>query len=109
MKLREVTDNYEKAFIKVAECLEPSVRFNELVSKTKVSDEVVEKEITLSGHMMDTKVVVTTELDERKGMQIVIKHYDAETNSLISKLSVYYFNFNWKALVCHFAFNSGKR
>jgi len=74
-----------------------------------LSDEVVEKEITLSGHMMDTKVVVTTELDERKGMQIVIKHYDAETNSLISKRSVYYFNFNWKALVCHFAFNSGKR
>lgn len=96
---RNVTDKYEKAFIKVAECLVGDVPFDELTSVTKIDKNGVAKHVTLKGHACGIRVEVSTEEDPNKGLQIVVKHFDIKTDILISERKVWYFTFNWKALM----------
>ena len=98
--LKQTTnDKYVKAFISVAEMLEPNVKFDNIIQDTKVTESGVTKDLLVSGKLnTNVMVQVTTEQHPTKGMQLVIKYIDLEDIELIEKRSYWYFSFNWKGL-----------
>ena len=95
---QNITDNYIKAFISVAEILEPQVKFNDVNDNWYKTERGVEREVSVSGRLGNELIMVSTELDAKKGLQIVSEHYNMQTMKLLSKKNVCYFSFNWTAL-----------
>ena len=94
--------NYVKAFISVAEILEPQVNFNDVnVNWHKIEGcvERVERKVTVSGRLGNELIIVSTELYTGKGLQIVSTHHNIHTMEILSKKNVWYFSFNWKGLM----------
>ncbi len=99
--LKQTTnDNYVKAFISVAEMLEPKAKFNNLVVDIKTDEEgdCIQKHVTLSAKSDDLVIIVTTEENATKGLQLVLKYYHFDTMQLLKKRSYWYYSFNWKGL-----------
>jgi len=95
---QNITDNYIKAFISVAEILEPQIKFNHVNDDWHKTESGVEREVSVSGRLGNELIMVSTELDAKKGLQIVSEHYNMQTMKLLSKKNVWYFSFNWTAL-----------
>lgn len=96
---QKITDNYIKAFISVAEILEPQVKFNDVNDNWHITGERMEREVCLSGRLGDELIIVSTELHETKGLQIVSTHHNIHNMEILSKRSVYYFSFNWRGIM----------
>jgi hypothetical protein len=92
---QNITDNYVKAFVAVAEILEPQVKFNN-VHQTEGR---MGREVTVSGKRGNELIVVSTEQHETKGLQIVSTRYGLHNMKILSKKSVWYFSFNWKGIM----------
>ena len=95
-------DKCIKAFISVAEMLEPYVKFNDVNDHWhKISDGVregIDRDISVSGRLGNELVIVSTEQHPTEGLQVVSTHYNINTMKLLSKRSVWYFSFNWKGI-----------
>ena len=96
---QNITDNYIKAFISVAEILEPQVKFNDVNDNWHMTEESMEREVCVSGRLGNELIIVSTELHETKGLQIVSTHHNIHNMEILSKRSVWYFSFNWKAIM----------
>jgi hypothetical protein len=97
---QNITDNYVKAFISVAEILEPQVEFNDVNDNWHQTEgRGVEREVSVSGRIGNELIIVSTELQPRKGLQIVSTHYNIHDMKILSKRSVWYFAFNWKGIM----------
>ena len=92
------TDKYIKAFIKVAEMLEPTANFNSYVTEIKLTDGGYEKKLSVNGKINDNVLVyVTTQKNVTEGLQLVVNYVDLE-NGTTKQRSYWYFSFNWKGL-----------
>lgn len=95
-----VSDKYVKAFIEVAEMLEPNVEFNNIIDQTYAKGcGSVDREVCVSGVINDTLVMVSKEQHPTKGLQIVVTYTDTETCKVLNRRSMWYFSFNWKGLM----------
>lgn len=97
---QNITDNYVKAFISVAEILEPQVEFNDVNDNWHWNQtEGQGREVSVSGRLGNELIIVSTEQQLGKGLQIVSTHYNIHDMKIISKKSVWYFAFNWKGIM----------
>ena len=97
---QNITDNYVKAFISVAEILEPQVEFNDVNDNWHWHQtEGQGREVSVSGRLGNELIIVSTEQQSGKGLQIVSTHYNIHDMKIISKKSVWYFAFNWKGIM----------
>jgi len=92
-----ITDNYVKAFIKVAEMLEPNATFESVIEETKLTEGGYEKKVYVNGKMDNMLVIVTTEKNANKGLQLVLTYVNP-TSGETKRRSYWYFSFNWKGL-----------
>jgi len=94
---QNITDNYIKAFISVAQLLEPQVEFDEVKENWHKAEGFVKREVCVSGRLGNELIIVSEE--QHKGLQIVSTHYDRYNMKILSKRSVWYFAFNWKGIM----------
>ena len=96
---QNITDKYVKAFISVAEILEPQVNFNDVNDNWHKTEGYVERKVTVSGRLGNELIIVSTEQYTGKGLQIVSTHHNIHTMEILSKKNVWYFSFNWKGIM----------
>lgn len=100
--LQEATNNPRvKAFIEVAQILEPTVDFNrcENIENTDDGGTSIKTSVMGVSRLDNTLVIVNNESHPTEGEQIVARHFHPITRQELYKRSVWYFAFNWTALI----------
>ena len=90
---------YVNAFIKVAKQLEPSANLNDVIINKHEDDETTDIEISVCGRNGRIMTKVTRENRPNIGDQIVIRKIDLLTMKVIKERCIWYFSFNWAALI----------
>lgn len=90
---------YINAFIEVAKVLEPNVEFDNVAFSKSVHKGGVDVDVNVSGYKNGCIVMVSKEVDDNKGEQIVVTYMDLESGKVIKKRKMWAYTFNWVGLM----------
>jgi hypothetical protein len=90
---------YINAFIEVAKVLEPNVEFDNVAFSKCAHEGGVDVDVNVSGYKNGCVVMVSKEVDDNKGEQIVVTYMDLESGKVIKKRKMWAYTFNWVGLM----------
>jgi len=97
--ISEDNKKYINAFIEVAKVLEPNVEFDNVAFSKCAHKGGIDVDVNVSGCKNGCVVLVSKEVDERKGEQIVVTYMDLESGKVIKQHKTWAYTFNWVALM----------
>ena len=97
----KVSDKYVKAFIAVAEILEPQVEFDNVIIQTSITESgesITDVSVHGFKEVDEVDVQVFTANCDGEGASILVTYWHPETCEKLWERSINYFVFNWDSI-----------